>query len=659
MRDLPVIVTIAVTSSFGLFGTKTAEGEGLASLSTGELERRLEKIDAELEGLAETSLNSGVGPIGYRSDNHPDPDHWEWVEVDLGIQAPIDEVVLVPTLWRSTEGGFVADAFPAAFRIVVGTPEDPKGTVVADVLDTDALLPRIEPLIIAVPRVDASWIRLEAYRLAPRAFDGRYLLQIAELLVFSGEENRALRRPVTCSPNPGIARVWGPRCMVDGILPYLMNASQGEGTLAFTSAMGVGDQPWISIDLGEETAVSGIRLHAADQSDTVPQAHLGDFGFPRSFRVEVADQPEFSDARGVMVAKLGSIHEMGPIMEWSFGETRCRQVRLTATEPYSYRTSESDAGSVIGFAEIEVLNRGRNLAEGRIPAASFRHTPDMSARSLKALTDGRNLYGDILPLRQWLGELARRHDLETERPVVASTLATRYASQQARVRELVWLAAALVLGIIMIVLYNRIQSQRQEAHIRERIAANLHDNLGANLHAIGLLGDLAKEAVDSKDELLDTVERIRGLTERTGSAARDCANMLEAEHVCDDLINEMHRDSTSLLADLEHEFSWDGEEVLQRLKRRRRIDLYLFYKECIANVIRHSGATRVETRLSAGRNEIRLTVTDNGQGLNGRYPVALKRRARLLGAELRAEEPPEGGTRIDLRLKNRKLGNLI
>ena len=30
----------------------------------------------------------------------------------------------------------------------------------------------------------------------------------------------------------------------------------------------------------------------------------------------------------------------------------------------------------------------------------------------------------------------------------------------------------------------------EENRIRERISANLHDELGANLHAIGLLGDL-------------------------------------------------------------------------------------------------------------------------------------------------------------------------
>ena len=37
-------------------------------------------------------------------------------------------------------------------------------------------------------------------------------------------------------------------------------------------------------------------------------------------------------------------------------------------------------------------------------------------RSYAALTDGRNFYGEILPLRQWLGELALRHELELERP---------------------------------------------------------------------------------------------------------------------------------------------------------------------------------------------------------------------------------------------------
>ena len=46
-------------------------------LSLSQLEQRLAEIDSELGHLAHYSLRSGVGPIGYRSEPHPDANHRE------------------------------------------------------------------------------------------------------------------------------------------------------------------------------------------------------------------------------------------------------------------------------------------------------------------------------------------------------------------------------------------------------------------------------------------------------------------------------------------------------------------------------------------------------------------------------------------------------
>ena len=69
------------------------------------------------------------------------------------------------------------------------------------------------------------------------------------------------------------------------------------------------------------------------------------------------------------------------------------------------------------------------------------------------------------------------------------------------------------------------------------------------------------------------------------------------------------------------------------------------------NIIRHSGAKLVKVVLTSDEDEIRLTVTDNGCGLEGAKPKALARRARLLGAEFRLGSPASGpGTMITLIL---------
>ena len=501
----------------------------------------------------------------------------------------------------------------------------------------------------------ASWIRVEATRLAPRRFDGEYVFHLAEVLVFSGEEDRALRRPITASSIRGESVTWNPGCLVDGILPYVMNAAQGEQSVAFLSKALVEDEMVLTIDLEEQTQVSGIRLFSVEQSDTVPQAFSGDFGLPRRFRVEGAGESDFSDAVVLLNGQIKSIFETGPIVAWNIPETSCRYLRLSLLEPNTSPEALVHRKRY-GFAEIEVLRRGLNVAVGKPVQSSVE--AGNNNRSLVALNDGRNFYGNILPLRTWLGQLAQRHDLEAERPRVVAELNRRYARHKTNLRWMTWVTAALLVGIGFLIFYFRQRGQRQEARIRERIAANLHDELGANLHAIGLLGDLAKDAVDSPEDLVDTVDRIRSLTERTGTAARNCANMLEAEDLFQDLVAEMERDAGRLLADLEHRISFQGEEFLARLPRRKRIDLSLFYKEALINVIRHSGATEVSTHLAATSNELRLTVTDNGQGFTGEEPVSLKRRARLLGADVQFEDPGSGGTRIVLTLNTRRIGVL-
>jgi signal transduction histidine kinase len=111
-----------------------------------------------------------------------------------------------------------------------------------------------------------------------------------------------------------------------------------------------------------------------------------------------------------------------------------------------------------------------------------------------------------------------------------------------------------------------------------------------------------------------------------------------------------------LLADMEYNLTFEGEEFLSNLSPRKRIDLYLFYKECLTNVLRHASATHVTTRLIAGPKALTLTITDNGIGIKflGENPASLKRRARLLGAHLSTEHPASGGTHIILTLKKHK-----
>lgn len=580
----------------------------------------------------------------------------EWIEIDLGAATAIDEIVLVPTIRRDTNGGFKDDAFPKGFKIYAGGQEDSKGTLIADSETEKIPHPGIAPLHIKTTGVSGSWIRIEATELGQRAFDGLYVFQLAEVLVFNGQENVALKRPVKASSDSkDFAEAWSLDFVVDGFLPYLMNSASGHKSVAYVSPLGT--LPTLTLDLEREYPINRIHFHAVDQGDTVPQAYAGDLGIPTRLKVEGALSSDFSDAHILLDYKRGDINDTGPIIVRSFPTRKSRYIRLTP-DAQNISNEAKSFKFRLGFAEIELFSNGENVALNKKIDAFSSVQVNNRIRSLKALTDGNNFFGRILPTRDWLVELSRRHILEAERPLIVDELNQRYGRQQKILERTSWLAIALAVGIAFVILFNRSLRMRQVNRMRQRFAADLHDELGANLHAIGVLSDLAIESVDSRDELIELLERTRVFTERSGMAARYCTNMLEATGICEDLVDEIERTNRRLLADLVHSTDIEGADALTDLSPRRRIDLFFFYKESLTNIIRHSGATRVDTKLRATKRTIHLTITDNGTGIPNTpdidVPPSLKRRARLLRANVSIERPEDGGTKIILNVKRRR-----
>ena len=657
LKSLVIMCAAVLLTGFVQGAIQPAEPHvSIGNLSLSELEQRLTATDLELSQLASYSLRTGVGAVGYRSQDHAVATESEWIQIDLDHKRTIDQIVLVPVLWRDSKTGFRADGFPSEFRIVVGTASDPVGTVVASYGAAAHLLPRIAPLVVSFPGINASWVRVESAVLSPRAWDGRYLLQLAEVLVFSGEENVALRRPVQTSSHASNESLgWNLKHLVDGFVPYLMDAAEGEQSLAYLSKPGISEKSVITLDLGESLPLERIHYHAIDISDLVPQSTADGFGVPRRFVLEGANEADFSDAVQLVEYQMGSVYEVGPIITLRFPVKTCRYVRLVAVEPF-INTLESIKGPQFGAAEIELFSKGRNVALG-IPA-QMNFPLNTPVRSLAALTDGHNLYGKILPTKKWMGELARRHDLEKERIEITKELDIRHLRQKANLHLLGWVAVLLATGIVSIIFLERMRRMRQVASIQERLAADLHDELGANLHTIGLLSDLAADATNSPDEMQTLYRRIRSETERSGVAVRHCSDMLSAKGLYTDLLADMQRASNRIMARLEHKISIVGEEHPRTLPPRTRADLFLFYKECLVNISRHSGATQYTTELVADAKSIQLKICDNGRGLEmskePTTPKSIKRRAKLLRAEVTVTNRPEGGTCIQLNLKFRK-----
>ena len=633
--------------------------------TTTSLEESLKAIDAELELLAHPRLLSGVGPIGYRSEAHDTASHHEWVEVSFDDEKTINEIILVPSLYNTPDSTVQSDGFPEKFTI--WAINDAKGTktLLASFTTEDQVLPRKSPLSVPCKQAIATGVRLETTSLSQRAWDNRYVLQFSELLVFCGQENVALNSTVSYSSSdnsPEGAR--NPQFLVDGVVPYVMDANTGTRSTAFYTNVPTdptsyldSDTCHIDINLGQPTLINGVYLHATDVSDNVPQAHPNKFGLPRHLRILGANTVDFTDAQALTEYRLQTEFDAGPILGLQFPPVECQFIRMIIFEPDQV---PGDTLGCIGLAEIECLSEGKNVAVSSEVTTNLK--PELIARRdrLPAITDGNNYYGAILPTRVWLRQLARRHDLETQRPIIRAALTTAYQGQRATLESLFWLSCLLAAIIVAIAIAQRLLKQRTIYRTREQIAADLHDELGANLHAISLCSDLANTKIHDPEQLSPLFQRIRDLAHRSGTAAKSCVNLLESEGLYEGLEADIKRISERLLNDIDYNVHITGEENLTSLDPKTQIGVALFFKECLANVIRHSGATHVSTHLEANPRTIVLTVSDNGSGIQTEddevaktSPASLLRRARLLRGTVVTTDVPEGGTRVTLRTKIR------
>jgi signal transduction histidine kinase len=621
------------------------------------LRERLNEIDAQLEGLASFSLQTSVGPIGWRSTMHDSADNTEWIQIDLGSEQDIDLIALVPALSRGSYNSFIADGFPVSFSVFAGGADDPEGELIASFDEQDGILPRIAPLTIACPGTRASWIKVVTAKLGTMAWNLEKVLQFAEIMVFRGKENVALGCSVSTSSEGDLFKGARQRAfLVDGSLPYLMHAP-GKKSTAYFVRVASGEQMSFTVDLGELFPINGLHIHGIDVSDTIPQANRANFAFPRHLVLEGGEMADFSDARVLCEYKQQSMYDVSSIVSRRFAERVCRYLRFTVPEGDYVDTDE--VGSIVelvGFAEIEVLSNGSNVIAGCELTTGFE--PILYHNSLMQLTDEANIFGKIIGTRDWIEQLALRHDLETERPQVQASLDGLYAEREQHFTILKNLSFLVGGALVIVILLSHIIRLRQMSGLRQRLAADLHDQVGANLHAIGLLSDIAREEatmmapMEEHTPLLSAVGEIRDTTERTAASVRHCSDTLEPHSLHADFEQDMRRIAQRMMEGYDYSITVSDKEQITRLKPLRRADLFLFYKECLVNISRHAHASAFDAVIETQHGKISLIITDNGTGMpGGMMPPSIKRRAKILRGKLSIESPVADtgqGTRITL-----------
>ncbi len=205
-----------VTRRFAALQARKAAVEARHKEAQQKIGPRLAAIQKELATPADVK-NPGPSS-GYHSLIVPQQDVTKWVQVDLGAEQGIREVILRPCFdtFNNIGAGF---GYPVRFRVEVSNDPDFK-TGVATVVsreEADAPNPGVAPQVFPTGAT-GRYVRVTATKLVPRSND--FIFALAELEVISPEgANVARGREVTALDSIEGGDRWRKKNLVDGEAP--------------------------------------------------------------------------------------------------------------------------------------------------------------------------------------------------------------------------------------------------------------------------------------------------------------------------------------------------------------------------------------------------------------------------------------------------------
>ena len=186
----------------------------------------------------------------------------------------------------------------------------------------------------------------------------------------------------------------------------------------------------------------------------------------------------------------------------------------------------------------------------------------------------------------------------------------------------------------------------------QRIAADLHDEVGSELSGIALanalVGRSAGLAAAERARLADAEQAARRVLERL----RDIVWYVNPEHDrLESLVDRMRGTARRLTGGFELTFEVEELAGSGGLDMRSRRPLYLAFKELVTNATRHSGGSTIAIHLARRNGFLELTVADDGNGFDtaagsdGSGLASVRRRIESLGGRFEIAADPRGGTR--------------
>jgi ligand-binding sensor domain-containing protein/two-component sensor histidine kinase len=229
-------------------------------------------------------------------------------------------------------------------------------------------------------------------------------------------------------------------------------------------------------------------------------------------------------------------------------------------------------------------------------------------------------------------------------------------------------AAFLVLASYLIYRY-RINELLKRQAIRNKIAQDLHDNVGSTLSSISVYSQVAKiyHEQEKESELHNTLEKISVTSSEMISELNDTVWAINPRNDnMQVILQRMESFAKPLLAAQGISFQLNCDQRLNALylEMEKRKNLYLIFKEAVNNVMKYADCKNVKADIRQRTHHIRMVIEDDGKGFDlsktsegykssdvyggGNGLKNMQRRAKEMKGHLKIFSTPENGTKVEL-----------
>ncbi|TDB67937.1 sensor histidine kinase [Arundinibacter roseus] len=213
-----------------------------------------------------------------------------------------------------------------------------------------------------------------------------------------------------------------------------------------------------------------------------------------------------------------------------------------------------------------------------------------------------------------------------------------------------------VQGQLIVQLRENDQKQQKLLKIRDEIARDLHDELGADLASISMMCHAAEQQLTLNPELAR--KSIRQMGETARKVIRVMREIVWSLHSAHDsagqFVHRIRETAQGLFDPNTTTLHFDVGLTDATIPSVMRRDLFLIYKELLHNALRHSSAANVYISFEIREQQIFLSVRDDGQGFDpevgyhGNGLASIRQRAASLNGHLAITSHASQGTRATL-----------